>query len=385
LWYTQPTDGSLTLHDLEKIIEFHEVRVLLEAVDLPHHLADELHLRGGVFLDLVRGQHLAGHEPSLLCPNARLLRVGEVEHHFLIQDNAVDQTVRSAEDNEEPPVVADRSILLAEGHLVHSSRDELPDELPLHGLRRSDGSRLRLCVVVLGRKRRRKLVGRVEDASHPDHADDEGDDDSDDDDSAHDCWYLSVNTVYLRNASDVEVVVGSGFPPIQKLGRELLLRAGEEDLGAIIDDPVLTVEMPRIAELCKARRRAHDESTHLNLTLEPLLVRLREPQLLPHIAVDLRSRGVDLGRVLPLLLERLLHASEAVEFSRRLHEKLAITLLLLLQLGDPLPQGADGRRVGEGDDGDERGDEDRDAHDCDVHCQLSCATEWQRVAPGPRH
>jgi len=143
--------------------------------------------------------------------------------------------------------------------------------------------------------------------------------------------------------------------------------------------------MPRIAELCKARGRAHDESTHLNLTLEPLLVRLREPQLLPLIAVDLRSRGVDLGRVRLLLLERLLHTLQAAQLSRALHEKLAITLLLLLQLGDPLPQGADGRRVGEGDDGDEDRDEDRDGDDCDVHCQLSCATEWQRFAPGPRH
>jgi len=147
---------------------------------------------------------------------------------------------------------------------------------------------------------------------------------------------------------------------------------------------VLAVEVPRVAELGGASRAVQDESLDASLTLEPLLARLREPQLLAAVAVDLRSLGVDLSRVLLLLLERLLHTLQAAQLSRALHEKLAITLLLLLQLGDPLPQGADGRRVGEGDDGDERGDEDRDGDDCDVHCQLSCATVWQRVAPAPR-
>lgn len=150
------------------------------------------------------------------------------------------------------------------------------------------------------------------------------------------------------------------LPPVEEFRGELLLRAGEEDLGALIDDPVLTVEMPRIAELFKARGRAHDESTHLNLTLEPLLVRLREPQLLAAVAVDLRSLGVDLGCVLLLLLQ------------------------LLLQLRDLLAQGADVGGIHRHGDGDEDGDEDRDADDCDVHCQLSCATEWQLVAPAPR-
>lgn len=161
----------------------------------------------------------------------------------------------------------------------------------------------------------------------------------------------------FNHFSDVEVVVGGGFPPVNQFRGELLLRAGEEDLGALADDPVLTVEMPRIAELLNSRGRAHDERTYLNLTLEPLLVRLREPQLLAAVAVDLRSLGVHLSRVLLLLLQ------------------------LLLQLGDPLPQGADVGGIHHHADGDEEGDEEGDDDDCDVHCQLSCATEWQHVAP----